>query len=275
MPQVTQQICIAALCVLITGCGQANEPATRATSAPRPDFSGMWSDPPATAVDDFCFMTCTEEGVARLNALLDDPANDSRPYTELSRDAVRYQRDEVIRPRLNPATAKAFPIDPADDPGFLRCEPWGFARQIFAPHQLEIRQSDDRLELRYAEWDGHRTIYLADGHPPANQAASKMGFSVGRFEGDALVVETSAVTANLAGIFPAWFPHGDQLRAVERYTRTADGKRLEMTVTLEDPASMQQPLRFRKAWAWAPDEQIFPYTSCERPTEFKKAGDQR
>ena len=272
MPHVKQQIFIAAIGILMIGCGQTSEPAARAGSAPRPDFSGMWSDPPAAAVDDFCFMTCTDEGVAKLEALLDDPANDNRPYQELSREAVRYQRDEVIRPRLNPETSKAFPIDPADDPGFLRCEPWGFARQIFAPHQLEVRQSDDRIAMRYAEWDGRRTIYLDDRRAPGSQPATPMGFSVGRFEGDALVVETSAVTANLLGIFPAWFKHGDQLRAVERYTRTAGGNRLEMTVTIEDPVSLRQPLRFRKAWAWAPGEQIFPYTSCEPPTEFKKGG---
>jgi len=271
MCRVKQQIRIAAICVLMTGCGQANEPAAPANSAPRPDFSGMWSDPPTTAVDDFCFMTCTDEGIARLNALLDDPANDSRPYPELSREAVRYQREESIRPRLTPETAKAFPLDPADDPGFLRCEPWGFARQIFAPHQLEVRQNDDRIEMRYAEWDGRRTIYL-NGGGPASQPPSPMGYSVGRYEGDALVVETSAVTANLAGIFPAWFHHGNQLRAVERYTRSADGSRLELTATLEDPQSLRQPLQFRKAWGWAPEEQIFPYTNCERPTEIKKAG---
>jgi hypothetical protein len=270
---VKQQIWIAAFCVLMLGCGQANEPASRTAS--RPDISGMWSDPPATAVDDFCFMTCTDEGIARLNALLDDPANDSRPYQELSREAVRYQREEVIRPRLTPETAKGFPIDPADDPGFLRCEPWGFARQIFAPHQMEIRQSDDRIEIRYAEWDGRRTIYIGSQSPSGSQPASPMGYSVGRYEDDALIVETSALTPNLLGIFPAWFKHGDQLHAVERYTRTADGGRLEMTVTLEDPQSLRQPLHFRKAWAWAPDEQIFPYTDCEPPTEFKKGGTQR
>ena len=270
MPHVKQQICIVAVCVLTIGCGQAKEAAAPASRAPRPDFSGMWSDPPATAVDDFCFMTCSDEGIARLNALLDDPANDSRPYTELSREAVRYQREEYIRPRLNPETSKAFPMDPADDPGFLRCEPWGFARQIFAPHQLEIRQADDRIEMRYAEWDGRRTVYLDDGGQPATQPPSPMGFSLGRFEGDTLVIETSAVTANLMGIFPQWFKHGDQLRAVERYTRTADGKRLELTVTIEEPVSLRQPLLFKKAWGWAPDEQIFPYTSCEPPTEFKK-----
>ena len=53
---------------------------------------------------------------------------------------------------------------------------------------------------------------------------------------------------------------------MERYTRTADGGRLKLTATIEDPLSLRQPLQFRKAWAWAPDEQIFPYTNCERPT---------
>jgi hypothetical protein len=101
-----------------------------------------------------------------------------------------------------------------------------------------------------------------------------MGYSVGRYEGDVLVVETSAMTANLAGIFPAWFRHSDRLTIVERYTRGADRDRLEMTATVEDSVSLRQPLQFKKAWAWAPGEQIFPYTDCQPPTEFKKVGDE-
>ena len=146
------------------------------------------------------------------------------------------------------------------------------ARQIFAPHQLEIRQFDDRIEMRYAEWDGRRTVHM-DGRPrPAEQPASTMGYSVGRYEGDTLVIETSGIAANLTGIFPAWFRHSDALTIVERYTRDADRNRLEFTATLTDPVSMRQPLQFRKAWGWAPDEQIFPYTDCQPPTEFKKVG---
>jgi hypothetical protein len=233
----------------------------------------MWTDPPASPVDDFCFMTCTDAGITRLNALLDDPANDDRPYEAIRQEARTFQLDQYIRPRLTDAALKTFPIDPADDPGFLRCEPWGFARQIFAPHQLEVQQHDDRIELRYAEWDGRRTIFIDGRRPTPPPPASPMGYSVGRYEGSTLVVETTDVTANLLGIFPVWFPHGDQLTAVERYRRTADGARLEMTVTIEDPQSLRQPLEFRKAWGWAPDEKIFPYTECQPPTEFKKRGD--
>ena len=255
------------LLVLVLGGAQVG------TQSARPDLSGMWSDPPSTAVDQFCFMTCTDAGIAYLNKLLDDPANDSRPFSELSAEATRYQREEVIRPRLTPATAKSFPIDPADDPGFLRCEPWGLARQIFAPHQMEMRQYDDRIEIRYGEWDGRRTIYMG-GRPAAPPPSSSMGYSVGRYEGNTLVVETSAIAANLAGIFPAWFAHGDRLTTIERYTRTSPN-RLEMLATLEDPQSMRQTIQFRKAWGWAPTEQIFPYTDCVRPSEFRRRENQQ
>jgi hypothetical protein len=254
------------------GCGRASEPTPQAERAPRPDFSGMWSDPPASAVDQFCFITCTESGITFLNALLDDPANDTRPYEELARMAARHQSEEYIRPALTPDVAKAFPLDPADDPGFLKCEHWGVARQIFAPHQLEIRQYDDRIEMRYAEWDGRRTVYTDGRTRPADQSASPMGYSVGRYDGTTLVVETSGITANLAGIFPAWFTHSDQLTIVERYTRGPNRDRLELVATMDDPANFRQPLQFKKAWGWAPDEQIFPYTDCQPPTEFKKRG---
>jgi hypothetical protein len=241
--------------------------------AARPDFSGMWSDPPSTAVDVFCFIVCTQTGIDFLNKLLDDPANDSRPFAELSREANQYQMAEYIRPRLIGTALKTFPIDPADDPGFLRCEPWGLARQFMAPHQMEMRQFDDRIEVRYAEWDGRRTIHMNAKTAPANQAPSPMGYSVGRWEGSVLVVESSALTANLAGLFGNWFSHSAELTTTERYTRIGD--RLELTVTLRDRLSLQQPLELKHAWAWAPDEKIFPYTGCEQPTEFRRRENQK
>ena len=246
--------------VLVAGFACAGRPTSR------PDFQGMWSDPPSTAVDVFCFVGCTDSGVTRLNALLDDPANDSRPFEEVSLQAEHDQLEQYIRPRLTAAALKTFPLDPADDPGFLKCEPWGFARQIFAPHQMDIRQYDDRIDIRYGEWEGRRTIYMDGRTRPPAQAASPLGYSVGHYEGNTLVVETSGVSANIS----FWFTHSDQLRAVERYTRSADGKRLEVVVTLEDPWGLRQPVQARKAWGWAPTEAIFPYENCEKPSEFRK-----
>jgi len=247
-------------------------PSSTEAQSSRPNLEGMWSDPPPTAVGSFCFFLCTDAGVDRLNTLLDDPANDARPFQQLQAEAKTHEQ-EYIRSRLTAAALKTYPLDPADDPGFLRCEPWGLARQMFAPHQLEVRQpGNDRIELRYGEWDARRTIYLDGRARPANQAPSAMGHSVGRGDGEALVVETSGIAANIA-MWPAFRTsagHSDQLRVVERYTRSPDGDLLLLTATMEDPWSLREPLVMKKIWRWAPDQQIAPYEDCERPTECKR-----
>ncbi len=103
-----------------------------------------------------------------------------------------------------------------------------------------------------------------------------MGHSVGRYKGETLVIETSAIPSNLApwgfGFIPFPFDgkHSDQLRAVEVYTRSADGNRLLLSATLEDPWALREPVVLKKVWSWAPDQEISPYEDCERPTEFSR-----
>ena len=230
-------------------------------------LEGMWSDPPVTILARFCASWCTDPGIARLNALLDDPANDTRPLNQLQGDATAYQRDTYIKPRLTPAALETFPLDPADDPGLLQCEPWGLARQMFAPHQIEIRRrGSDQIELHYGEWDARRVVYL-DGRVRPAGLPTRLGFSVGRWEGDTLVVETSGVAASQT-IW--WSKHSEQLRVVERFTRSADGATLNRVATLEDPWSLREPLTIKRNWRWAPTSEITPYVDCEPPIAVKK-----
>jgi len=238
-------------------------------------LEGMWSDPPATAVGNFCFFSCTDVGIERLNKLLDDPTNDTRSVVQLIQEAKKFERD-YLHDRLTPAALKPYPLDPLQDPGYLRCEPWGFARQIFAPHQFELRQQGkDRVELRYGEWAARRMVYMDGRKIPANLKPSRMGFSVGRWDGETLVIETAGVASNIAEwpfAADAATQHSDQLRTIERYARSDDGKTLMLVTTLEDPWSLKEPVVLKKIWSWAPDQKIAPYDSCERPAEPKKGG---
>jgi hypothetical protein len=219
----------------------------------------MWSDPPNNALDSFCFFSCSEAGLERLRALLDDAANDTRSYFEVSAEAAKYEADEYVRPRLTEAALATFPLNPLEDRGYLYCEPWGFSFQAFAPHQLEIRQFPDRVELHYGEWDARRTVHFDERVRPQDQAHTLLGYSVGRYEGDTLVIETTAITANDA----QWDArHSDQLTAVERYRRPSQD-RLELTATLNDPWGLREPLVLKKVWAFAPEQEIFPYDACE------------
>jgi len=252
--------------LVLVGC---SSPPPAPAPKPMPSkLEGMWSDPPATAVGTLCFFACTDAAIDRLNALLDDPANDARPFPQLAAEAQKHQQENYVRPRLTEAALKTYPLDPADDPGFLRCEPWGLAKQMFAPHQLEIRRTgDNEIQLRYGEWEAVRTVYLDGRAAPANNPPTRLGYSVGRFEGETLVVETSRVAAGIT-----WWDaeHSDQLRVVERFTRSEDGNTLNLTATIEDPWSLREPVVTKKIWRWAPTQKITPYDACEPATEFKK-----
>ena len=256
---------ILTLIILVAASASAQSSASK--------LDGMWSDPPATAVGTFCAMLCNDAGTERLNALLDDPKNDARPFADLQNEARKYQV-EFIRQRLTDAALKTYPVDQAGNPSFLRCEAPGLAQQMFMPHQFEIRtRGKERIELRYGEWEARRTVYLDGRNRPANQPPSKMGFSVGRWDGDTLVVETSGIAPAIAGwpqVLAFSSLHSDQLRITERYVRSTDGKALMLTVTAEDPWSLREPIVLKKIWRWAPESKIAPYKDCQRPTEFSK-----
>ncbi|HEV8393527.1 MAG TPA: hypothetical protein VGQ37_04600 [Vicinamibacterales bacterium] len=241
-------------------------PSAGAAQAPLQTLEGMWSNPPTTIIGSACAFYCTDVLIDRLNALVDDPANDRTPLGQLRADASARER-AFIESRLTAAAKETYPLDPADDPGLLRCEPWGLARQMFAPHQIEIRgRGRDEIELHYGEWDARRIVHM-DGRPRPAGPASLLGYSVGRWEGATLVVETSGVAANLTG----WrSKHSEQVRVTERFTRAADGKTLNLVATFADPWSLRAPLVLKKIWAWSPTSQIAPYDACEPPASVKR-----
>jgi hypothetical protein len=59
----------------------------------------MWSDPPETIEDTFCFFFCTDAGLGRLQELLADEANDERPIVpDLYGEAATLQLDRNADP---------------------------------------------------------------------------------------------------------------------------------------------------------------------------------
>jgi hypothetical protein len=122
----------------------------------------------------------------------------------------------------------------ADNPR-LRCEPtnilfdWTFEEDI-----NRIVQTDDEVRLLYGSWGLDRTIHLDRSAPPANVPLKRTGYSVGRWEGDTLVVET---TAFLPGILSAdgRLPHGSNLRVTERFELDSKAGALHRSYVAVDP----------------------------------------
>ncbi|HSC16396.1 MAG TPA: DUF6152 family protein [Gammaproteobacteria bacterium] len=152
-------------------------------------------------------------------------------------------------------------LDPLDDPTIEGCTPKGMPRVMSQPPPMELVDRGHFIQLRLEEYDMTRTFHLADAADPATQPRTLLGYSVGRWDGTTLVVETTRVSApylNAAGV-----PIGSNARFVERFTPAADGSRLEYTLDVTDPDSLTAPAQFRRTWVWRPGEQVLPF-NCQQ-----------
>jgi hypothetical protein len=118
-----------------------------------------------------------------------------------------------------------------------------FRRIIQTPAMIVILDND--LTYRQIFMDGRKLE--TDPYP------SWMGYSVGRWDGDALVVETAGFNDR------TWlarnYPHTEALRMTERYRRTDFGH-LEIEATLQDPGAYSRPWTFRVSAQLAADTEM-------------------
>jgi hypothetical protein len=119
----------------------------------------------------------------------------------------------------------------------IKCFQPGVPRAMYMPHPFQIIQSATNLMMVFEFANAQRTIHLAKMDPYPNVAY--MGYSVGRWEGDTLVVDvtdfTDATWFDRAGNF-----HSDALHVVERYTPVGQNV-IQYEATMEDPQVFTRP----------------------------------
>ena len=110
-------------------------------------------------------------------------------------------------------------------------------------YPLEIRNGEDEqtIGIRTEYWDERRTVYM-DGrpHPPIEERFNS-GHSIGRWEGDTLVVDI-ANFADHRSPYQIGVPSGAQKHVVERYRLLEDGTRISLEFMLEDPEYLAEPM---------------------------------
>jgi hypothetical protein len=95
-----------------------------------------------------------------------------------------------------------------------------------------ITQNKDTIVLQYGQMDLKRTIYMNQKDHPASARPSRAGHSIGRWEGDVLVVDT---TRFLPGVLNAPVRHSDKLHVVERFTLDPQTMKMTRSYTATDP----------------------------------------
>lgn len=145
-----------------------------------------------------------------------------------------------------------------DDP-VMRCVLPGFPRIIGSPFPVEIIEQEHQILILYELFHADRRVYLDGRAPPDWLLPSKMGFSVGRWEDDVLVVETTHLAPAL--LTDDGLPiGGPETRVTERIWRSGDV--LEFEVTVEDPVHLEQPTTMQGSYRYSPGELMIEY-ACD------------
>src|SRR3989454_1307477 len=148
----------------------------------------------------------------------------------------------------------------------LKCYLPGIPRAMYMPYPFQIVQSSTKIQMAYTFSNAARTIHLDKVEGPPDD--TWMGHSVGRWDGDTLVVDVTNFNDR------AWFDragnyHSDALKLVERFTlRSPDV--IWYDVTIEDPKVFTRPWRiampiYRRA---EPNMQLLEFRCNEFVEEF-------
>ena len=148
----------------------------------------------------------------------------------------------------------------------LKCYLPGLPRAMYMPYPFEITQSTNKIHMAYAFATTARTIHLDAVDPPP--ADTWMGHSVGRWEGNTLVVDVTNFNDK------TWFDragnfHSEGLHLVERFTLTTPDV-IQYEVTIEDPKVFTRPWRIAMPLyrRMEPNIQLLEYRCTEFAEEF-------
>ena len=125
------------------------------------------------------------------------------------------------------------------------------------PLPMEFVREGKDIVLRFEELDARRVIFMGDADQSSTEIKSPYGHSVGRWEGESLVVRTAAIN------WP-WFdqdgiPLTENVEILERFTPGPGGRFLNYAATVVDDAVFTEPVLLDRRWANIPGEEVQAY----------------
>lgn len=213
---------------------------------PAPGTRGYWGTPSTKVLveNTATKVSMNEDGLLTNLADIDKVA----PFKPWARALYEYRQRTLLK----------------DDP-IGRCLPPGGPRQFQMPYGFQFIEQPELGRILVLHGGGNRNwrIIYTDGRPPvpASEAvASYYGSSVGRWEGDTLVVDSVGFNEKF-WMTSGGLPHTEALHLVERFSRP-NLNTLRYEVTVDDPRAYTR--RWSSSWTiqWVPGEELQEYF-CE------------
>jgi hypothetical protein len=163
-------------------------------------------------------------------------------------------QDAPIRPAAAELARKNEARRGPDNPS-TRCLPQGLPRaDILSYAPFKIIQTPGIIAVLYEVDNTHRQIYTDGRILPVDPQPAWLGYSVGRWEGDSLVVDSAGFN-DRSWLDSMGHPHSEDLKIQERFHRRDFGH-MDLSLTIEDPKMYTQPLTLKVTEVLLPDSDI-------------------
>ena len=134
----------------------------------------------------------------------------------------------------------------------------GVMTRVSAPHPIDFVRRDDEIVIRIEVFDVERTVHMDPDEGAAEQLPSPLGYSVGRWEGNTLIVRTTLVNwpyFDSIGIIP----QSEAVEISERFALSDDETQLTYDLEVWDPETFTEPVSARWEFNWRPDMVVEHY----------------
>ena len=168
----------------------------------------------------------------------------------------------------------------ADIRNVVPCQPGGpiFVMWELGLFPIQILEAPDQIVIQAENVALPRRIYMDGRGHPDDLEPTWMGHSIGRWDGEVLVVDTIGTNGRTRAINGVGsnaqassedrnprLPVSDQLHLVERLRLVADGEMLEDEMTITDPKIYTAPFTVRHYWQRRPDLDVMEYYCGDSP----------
>jgi hypothetical protein len=142
------------------------------------------------------------------------------------------------------------------------CLPFGMSRNINSPHGVQIIHNPDALAFLFEQNTWFHWVPTRDDFQwPADLPESWNGVSMGRWDGDTLIIETTGFNG-YTKLDTSGHPHSAQVKFTNTFKRL-DSRSMEHTVTVHDPKAYTQDWMNVRTWNIKPYPDVIMEYSCE------------
>jgi len=209
----------------------------------RPDLSGIWQVQGEPRAPGGLFGLGESLNSKYFRDVLSDFKPDERPLTPAGAELLRkHGQPGAFNPTLN-------------------CLPDGVPHGDLLPEPFKIIHSPGVIVMLYEVETTFRQIFTDGRKLPADPSPTWQGYSVGRWEGDTLVIETAGFN-DLSWLDARGTGHSVDMRVEERFRRRDYGH-LELTITITDPQIFTKPITFSVVEELLPDTDLFEHYCLE------------